>query len=427
MNISDDKISEAIVHSIESNLFSPDDDSTIFYDLELLRSKIDEVNSAFPPDTLNTVAIKACPLLKILGQINKLGFGAEAASLPEIYIAQKTGFPSHKIIFDSPAKTISDLEYALRAGICINADSFEELVRIDALLRKIDSKSTIGIRLNPQVGTGSIASSSTAGEYSKFGIPVVEFRGRLIESFIKYPWLSGVHTHIGSQGCSLDMLLDGAEVLKNFVNDVNIALAKENPKRNISTIDIGGGLPVRYKPEDNLIPVSDYAGGLQKIFKNLKNSDYELMTEFGRYIFANSGFAATRVEYVKASSKINTAIIHVGADLLLRKCYCPEDWYHEISILDSFGKPKEEKNKQKYNIAGPLCFSGDMLASNLELPEIETGDLIIIHDIGAYTLSMWSRYNSRQMPKVIGFDTSANKFEIIKERENLDNLFEFWS
>ncbi|MEE9441885.1 MAG: diaminopimelate decarboxylase [candidate division Zixibacteria bacterium] len=427
MNLSLDKIGAAISRSITENFFSANDNSVIFYDLEILRAKIEEVKHAFPTNALHAIAIKANPLSKILNRISKWGMGAEAASLPELYLAQKAGFPPHKIVFDSPAKTVPELEYALREGVYINADSFEELKRIDELLKKVDSMSKIGIRLNPQAGAGAIVSSSTAGEYSKFGIPVIEFRDRIIESFINYAWLYGVHIHIGSQGCSGEMLLKGAEILKDFINEVNTVLAKKDPKRHISTIDIGGGLPVKYKANDISLPVTDYAGGLRGIFEHIENSEFKLITEFGRYVYANSGFVASRVEYVKSSSGIKTAIIHVGADLLLRRCYRPDDWYHEISVLDSMGKPKTENNKQKYNIAGPLCFSGDMLASDIELPIIEPRDIIVIHDTGAYTVSMWSRYNSRKMPKIIGINTTTEEFEIIKERENLNDLFKFWS
>ncbi|MFH1700449.1 MAG: diaminopimelate decarboxylase [Candidatus Zixiibacteriota bacterium] len=427
MNLSLEKISKAVSSAITENLFSTNDDSVIFYDFEILGAKINDVTHAFPPNSLHTVAIKANPLSKILSRTKNLGLGAEAASLPELYLAQKAGFSPNKIIFDSPAKTINDLEYALREGVHINADSFEELRRIEELLKRIDSKSRIGIRLNPQIGFGDIASSSTAGEYSKFGIPINEFRGQIIESFIKYEWLSGVHIHIGSQGFPLEMLINGAKILKDFVNEANVELVNKGTGRHISTINIGGGLPVKYRPDDILISAYDYAAGVSEVFGHVDNSKFRLITEFGRYLFANSGFVASRVEYVKPSSGIKTAIIHVGADLMLRRCYCPDDWYHEISVLDGGGKLKAGNNKQKYNIAGPLCFSGDMLACEVELPKIDPGDIIIIHDTGAYTLSMWSRYNSRQMPKVIGYNYSSGEFEILKKREELNDLFEFWS
>ena len=118
---------------------------------------------------------------------------------------------------------------------------------------------------------------------------------------------------------------------------------------------------------------------------------------------------------------------HVGADLFLRKCYNPDDWHHHITVVDKNGKLKTGTDINKYIVAGPLCFAGDVIARDLELPVVEEGDYILIHDTGAYTLSMWSRYNSRQMPKVIGYSTEHDTFEIIKGRETKEDLFAFWS
>jgi diaminopimelate decarboxylase len=110
----------------------------------------------------------------------------------------------------------------------------------------------------------------------------------------------------------------------------------------------------------------------------------------------------------------------------LRECYNPNDWHHDISLVDNEGRIKQG-NEKKYAIAGPLCFGGDMLEKNISLPHIKTGDYIFIHDSGANTLSLWSRHNSRQVPKVIGYYDNGTQFEILKERENADKLWEFWS
>jgi diaminopimelate decarboxylase len=117
----------------------------------------------------------------------------------------------------------------------------------------------------------------------------------------------------------------------------------------------------------------------------------------------------------------------VGADLFLRKCYNPADWHHHITVTDKHGNIKTGIDPVKYTVAGPLCFAGDVLATDLELPVVEEGDFLILHDAGAYTLSMWSRYNSRQMPVVIGYHETGNDFEILRRRETPDDLLEFWS
>ncbi len=157
---------------------------------------------------------------------------------------------------------------------------------------------------------------------------------------------------------------------------------------------------------------------------NQLTASFRLITEFGRWVFTNPGWTVTRVEYVKHDPGVNTAMLHVGADLFVRECLNPQDWQHEYTVFDDHGRQKEGTDILPWNLAGPLCFSGDIIAKNVQLPRIEEGDYLVIHDTGSYTFSMWSRYNSRQTPRIIGY--CNDEFEILKERETLEELSAFW-
>lgn len=418
-----EQIAKILSVAIKKNgLISQSDSAVIFYDLSLICKKIDELKKYFPPNTLHTAAIKANPLFNILRFIRKSGIGAEAASFPELYLAQKAGFASNKIVFDSPIKTNEELEYALRSNVQINADSLVELVRIAKLKSRINSSGTIGVRINPQVGIGKIKMTSVSGEYSKFGVPIKEYRKELLDFFVKHSWLAGVHLHIGSQGCDIEMLVDGCKIVYDFVAEVNAHLKR----KQITLFDIGGGMPVSYKQNETPPSMRKYGELLRKNYPKLFTKDFKIITEFGRWIFANAGWAVSKVEYVKKTKTINTIMIHLGADMFLRKIYNPNDWHHEISVVDSNGKFKSGKQK-KYCIAGPLCFAGDILEQEILLPEVKEGDYLVIHHTGAYTSSMWSRYNSRQFPKVIGYEDDGRKFVLLKDRESLESIKIFWS
>ncbi len=428
--ITEEKISKAFQRALqEGNLVGENDTALIFYDISYLKKRIIDLIALFPQTTLHAVAVKANPLVKTLRQIERLGVGLEAATLPELYLAEKTVVSPHRIVFDSPVKTESEIEYALNLGCHINADSLPELDRIDKLLKQKEFKShgTIGIRINPQVGTGTIASTSVAGEYSKFGVPIKESRRALMERFEAFDWLTGVHLHIGSQGCPLEMLLDGIGTVLEFTGEVNELLERKQPGRKITIFDLGGGLPVSYHKNKEPVLMSHYVREMRNRFPELFSGNFKLITEFGRYIHANTGWTASRVEYVKREPHMNTAMIHVGADLFVRKCYRPEDWHHEVFVVEPGGRIKEGSDKNPYVLAGPLCFAGDMIARDIRLPVVEPGDYIILQDTGAYTLSMWSRYNSRQIPKVIGYQNDGEEFEIIRDRETLETIMEFWS
>lgn len=426
--ISDDTISKVFGRALQQDgLIDEDDTAIIFYDLSFLEKRINDLIGLFPESTLHAIAVKANPLAKILKKIKKLGVGLESATLPELYLAERAGFSHDKIVFDSPVKTTRELEHALKLGVHINADSLLELERIERILKKQPTRSSIGVRINPQVGTGTIPLTSVAGEYSKFGVPIKTHREELRNCFLKYNWLRGVHLHIGSQGCEVELLIKGIETILIFVDEINDCFKRKNIQRKIDIFDMGGGLPVSYHRDKHPFGMAQYREELGIRFKELFSNDFKLITEFGRYIHANTSWVASRVEYVKREIKVNTAMIHVGADLFLRKCYRPDDWHHEIIAVDKYGKIKSGKDENNYVVAGPLCFAGDVIAKEIELPEIEENDYIIIHDTGAYTLSMWSRYNSRQIPKVIGYYEDGGKFEILRNREKKEDLWDFWS
>jgi diaminopimelate decarboxylase len=406
----------------KEGLINNNDSAIIFYDLDFLNERVDSLKQLFPKNTIHAIAVKANPLIRILEEFRDANVGLETASLPELFIAEKLGFSSNKIVFDSPSKTIEEIEYALKLGTHLNADSFIELVRISKLYKVTKSVSNIGLRINPQVSSGTIKSTSVADNISKFGIPINEHRQEIIDSFFKYKWLNGIHLHVGSQGISIIQLLNGLKKVYELVEEINSLLKIEG--RQIVFFDIGGGFPVSYNFDESIPCLEEYITMAKSNHPELFSGKYKLITEFGRYISANTAWAASRVEYVKDEPDFKILSTHLGADFLLRKAYNPSDWHHEISVLDRNGNIKTGIDNKKYIIAGPLCFAGDIIAKDIELPKVEQGDYIVIHDIGAYTLSMWSRYNSRQMPKVIGYKNKS--FHILKERERLEDLYNFW-
>jgi len=421
-NIPVTKIQSVFQKALQNGLIRNEDSCVIFYDLGFLEERIRHLTSLFPPSSLHGIALKANPLIRILDLLKRLGMGVEAASLGEVMIAIDSGYSPKKIVYDSPVKTIEELEFAMTTGIHINIDSLSELDRVAALIKEKRSDSTIGIRINPQVGTGTILESSVAGEYSKFGIPIKSGKAELIEAFTRYDWLTGVHLHVGSQGCPMDLLLKGIEVVYEFVQEVN----SKSGYLQVNLFDIGGGLPVSYNHLKPPVSMEEYVNKIRTRFPELFTDHFTLFTEFGRWVHVNSGWTMSRVEYVKHETGINTAMIHVGADLFLRECLNPSSWQHEYSVLDKNGNLKTGKDKNPYNLAGPLCFSGDILAKNVELPVIEEGDFLIIHDTGGYTFSMWSHYNSRQTPRILGYFNDGNQFEILKERGTILEIFDFW-
>jgi diaminopimelate decarboxylase len=184
-------------------------------------------------------------------------------------------------------------------------------------------------------------------------------------------------------------------------------------------------MPTIYRTGDVAPSPTVYSSLLQQAAPDLFSPDVHLVTEFGRAIQANCGLAVSRVEYVKPPEQM--AVIHLGADFLLRPVYRPEDWQHEFFVLDPQGRPKTGA-PVPVHIVGPLCFAGDILARDVLLPPVDQGDWIVVRDVGAYTLSMWSRHCSRGIPVVLGYDPQHDdRLRVMRRAESPADLVRFWS
>lgn len=401
-----------------------DRDALLFHDLDQLSARIAELRAAFPASTLHALAIKSNPLVSLLRFAVERGMGLEAASLEEVALARAAGCPAARIVFDSPAKTRREIAQSLAWGITLNADNFDEIERIGAAVAAAAGRcdSMVGLRVNPQVGDGSIGMTSVAGAYSKFGVPLEQRREAIIDAYRHYPWLRGLHLHVGSQGVTEQQLAAAVEKVFELRSQIHAALGEAR----IHCVDIGGGLSWRYR-EDSTVPTPrSYAAVLRARVPLAFAPEVQLITEYGRCVQTGCGFAASRVEYVKTDGGRRTAVIHFGADLMMRRVYRPDDWYYRFSVLAPDGSPKQGA-PVAHTIAGPLCFGGDLLARDLPLPQIEEGDWVIIHDTGGYTLSMWSRHCNRGLPTVLGYAGNPPEFSCLHAGESPEDVVRFWN
>lgn len=405
----------ALQAAIRNNLLSTASPVAAFYNLADLRSNIASLLAAFPSSSLHAFALKAAPFPRLLRHLHAAGLGGECASIAELALCKAAAIPPAHTVYDSPAKTDPHLREALREGVHINADNVHELRRIDALVNTVVSGSSVGLRVNPQLGSASIAETFTAAAACKFGEPLRERRDAIVQAFVKYPFLTAIMVHVGSQGCELDVLVEGAAAAVELAGEIRAAGG------NVEIIDIGGGISVDYWG-DSEIAFEQLAAMLRKRCPGL--FEYKIMTEFGRRMVAKTGFIAGRVESVKESGGKTYVICHIGADVLMRPAYVPKKWGHRIEVYDSEGEAREGRTG-KVEIGGPLCFSGDIIARDREMVIPNVGDWIVVRDAGAYTVAMYSRHTSQLVPPVYGVD--GGEFEVIKKGETVDDVVKFWS
>lgn len=449
--------------------FREPDCSAVVIDVDALRAALAAVKEAFPAHWEHCLAIKSCPLPLVIEEALSAGLGLEAASFVELYMALAHGCPAHRVAFDSPAKTNQELEMALARGTLINANSLIELERIESIIKRqgCSTAARVGIRLNPLVGAGSIADLGVSVSTSKFAVPTTPENVRaVVDAFRRWPWLVALHTHVGSQGYSLNQLAEGIAALCNIADVIDRTLGRGR----VHLLDIGGGLPANYDSDQVSPSFSEYATVLQKAAPSLfENTERIVVTEFGRSLVAKAAITVSTVEYVRSNTSDRSAagqegctgqptkieagvagidtssagdapepslplmdhqtlVTHVGADMFLRTSYCPGKYSHRLSIFTQEGAAAGGPSI-KTDVAGPLCFQGDYVARGANLPRTNPGDLVVVHDTGANTLALFSRHCSRRSPSVYGYMRDAQGdilVRLVKEKESVRDVARFW-
>ncbi|MFD3721057.1 diaminopimelate decarboxylase [Streptomyces sp. NPDC058674] len=380
--------------------------------------------AALPPGTpvLHAFAVKAAPLVPVLRLLADCGIGCEAAGPGELALARAAGVEPGRTVLDSPAKTTDELRGALALGVAVNADSRQELERLDALVAAAPTRSPVGVRINPQTGAGAIDALSTATATSKFGVALRDPGARewLVRACLDRPWLTRLHVHSGSQGVPLPLIAAGVRELHALAEEVNAAAGR----RQIDTLDIGGGLPVNFASDEETPTYGQYVAALRAAVPALFDGSYGLVTEFGRSLLAKHGLVLARVEYTKTTGARPIAVTHAGVQVATRTVYAPAAWPLRIVAYDAQGAPKTGAPVAQ-DVAGPACFAGDLLATARELPPLAPGDLIGVPDTGAYFFTAHYGYNSLPRPAVHGFTRSAAggiRFAPVRPAQDLPSI-----
>ncbi|MBM6589430.1 diaminopimelate decarboxylase [Brevibacterium sp. RIT 803] len=431
-----DQAIKAVANSTVDQIPQLDDSTPVIglIDFDQIETAYEHLTSAFAGDhdVLHAVACKAVPLQPLLRYYAEAGAGCEVASPGELELALSAGFAPENIVFDSPAKTMSELKRAVELGVSMNIDNFAELERLDGLL---DGQTTsapvggstgitsarVGVRINPQSGTGTIGALSTATQTSKFGIGLADpgAREALIEAYLARPWLSQIHVHSGSQGISLDQAAAGIEAVVELALEINARAAHTHGRdRQVTRIDIGGGLPVNFAGEDITPTFAEYRAVLEAQVPGL--FDFDIITEFGRALLAKAGTILTYVEYAKVTGGRRIAMTHAGVQVATRTAYAPADWPLRILPFNPDGSPKSAEAVPT-DVAGPACFAGDLLARDRMLPRLDAGDIVAVPDTGAYYFSNPFSYNLLPRVPVFGYrvrpDVSADAHRHLGEGE----------
>lgn len=385
-----------------------------------LRHNLKKISRTFKNYYENTkiaYAYKANPTMGVCKILKDEGAMAEVISLGELILADLTGFEGSDIIFNGVNKDIRGIRLAIKMGSLINVDSLNELDIIEREAKNLGVDAKIGIRINPVVKTGTLAEWETALESSKFGINIDNgLKAYKKAKELDHIDIRGIHAHIGSQIEDVTPYKTAAERVMNFLNELKRELGVD-----IEVLDLGGGFPLPHRYKD-IPPLKEYAETITKVIIE-KVNEFDLHTptlvlEPGGSIVGNTSVLLLEVGIVKnRENTVDWAYVDGGANIILR---ATQGWYvYQIVCCNKMDEPQEET----YNIGGPLCYSGDVLGYERDLPELEQGDVLGVLDCGAYTMSIFNRYNSHPLPAVILIDKNG-EVKVLRQRENFSKLIE---
>ncbi|CAN7253240.1 diaminopimelate decarboxylase [Pararhizobium sp. LjRoot235] len=360
-------------------------------------------------DAMICYAMKANSNQAVLKTLGRLGAGVDVVSGGELRRALAAGIPASRIMFSGVGKTAAEMDLALGAGIyCFNVESEPELEILNTRAVRLGKQAHVSFRINPDVDAKTHAKISTGKKENKFGISWERARAVYAHA-ATLPGIkvTGIDMHIGSQITELQPFEDAFKLLRELVDTLRV------DGHTIDHVDVGGGLGVPYKEDNNPPPLPDAYANIVK--DQLRGLNCKIVAEPGRLIVGNAGILVTEVIYVKDGGE-KTFVIVDGAmnDLIRPTLY---EAYHEIRPvrISAANAPRI-----KADVVGPVCETGDYLALDREMAMPKPGDLIAIGTAGAYGAVQAGTYNSRLLvPEVL---VNGDRFHVVRPRTSYEDL-----
>ena len=378
------------------------------YNAGVIRRQFRALDQALAPVPHRVAyAVKANANLAVLRILRDLGAGADIVSGGELARALAAGFEPERIVFSGVGKTDQELTAAVEAGIGhVHLESTAELVALGRIVARLRRPMRVGIRVNPDVTADTHPYIATGQGGIKFGVPVDQVVPlALAIRQHELLTLDTVAMHIGSQLLDAAPYAEGVRRLLDLVAQVRDAGVD-----TLATLDIGGGLGIRYRDERPLSPASLASA----VVPLVRDSGLSLVMEPGRYLVGSAGVLLTTVLSRKHSGGKDLVIVDAGMNDLVRPSHYMA--YHEMAEVEPRGRPSAE-----VDIVGPVCETGDFLARDRELPGLERGERIAVLGAGAYGFVMASNYNTRPRPAEVIVD--EGRWWVSRPRERLDELY----
>ncbi len=342
-----------------------------------------------------TYAGKAFINMSMCNLVNEENLYLDVVSGGELYTAYKAGFPLERIYFHGNNKSDYEIDLGVRLGIGrFIVDNIHELEVLNSIAQEYGRVQKVYLRITPGVEAHTHEYIKTGQLDSKFGFPVI---GDTVYDAIKrameleYIELNGLHCHIGSQIFDLEPFEDTTEIMLNLINDIKETLGYE-----IKELDLGGGFGIYYTEGDKPKEIEEYCSVIinkaNEICRKLNMNVPILSIEPGRSIVGNAGLTLYTVGAIKEIPNIRKYVSVDGgmSDNIRPALYSAN--YESLIANRVF-----DNSKEIVTVAGKCCESGDVLLNSIEMPRMETGDILAIMSTGAYGHSMANNYNRMEI------------------------------
>ena len=353
-------------------------------------------------------AMKANSNQAVVRTLARLGAGADVVSGGELKRARTAGIPADKIMFSGIGKTEAELALAVDEGIlCVNVESEPELELLSSIAASKGRTANVSVRVNPDIDAKTHHKIATGKAENKFGIPISRAREVYTHAGkLKGLKVAGVDMHIGSQITELDPFGNAFALLAEFVR------ALRTDGHTISHVDLGGGLGIPYRDDDEPPPhPRAYAEVVKRATRDL---DCRLIFEPGRLLVGNAGILVTRVLFVKHGEARNFVVVDAAMNDLVRPTLY--DAHHEIWPVTQASSSR----RIRADVVGPVCESGDFLAVNRDMVEPASGALLAVMSAGAYGAVQAGTYNTRALvPEVL---VNGAEWALVRPRLEVDQL-----
>jgi diaminopimelate decarboxylase len=360
-------------------------------------------------DSMVCYAMKANSNQAVLKTLARLGAGVDVVSEGELRRALAAGVPANRIMFSGVGKTVQEMDLALDVGIyCFNVESEPELEVLASRAQKAGKTAHVSFRVNPDVDARTHAKISTGKKENKFGISFDRARAVYARA-ASLPGIkvSGIDMHIGSQITEMQPFEDAFRLLRELVDTLRA------DGHAIDHVDIGGGLGIPYKDDNN--PPPEPTAYAKVVLEQLAGLECKIIAEPGRLIVGNAGILVTEVIYVKDGGDKTFVIVDAAMNDLIRPTLY--EAYHEVRpvVISAASAPRI-----RADIVGPVCETGDYLALDREMAMPRSGDLLAVGSAGAYGAVQAGTYNSRRLiPEVL---VNGSEFHVIRPRPSYEDL-----